>query len=117
MLACSASHTGEFNPARSRIRVENESISGESIINVCRACKKPSCVSACRYGACKRNEKLGVIQIDYDLCVGCYACVDACPFHADFIDPVKKIPIICDGCNGDPACVKFCYKEAIKVVI
>lgn len=115
-IVCSAAHTGEFNPARSRIRVENDALVGESSINVCRSCKKPLCVKACTYGACKQNHELGVIEIDYGICVGCYACVEACPFHANFIDPVEKVPIICDGCNGDPTCVKYCYKEAIRVV-
>jgi len=113
-MVCSASHTGEFNPARSRIRVENDALAGESTINVCRTCKNPACVKACTYGACRKNDELGVINIDYEACVGCYACVETCPFRANFIDPVEKVPLVCDGCNGDPTCVKFCYKEAIK---
>ena len=55
-----------------------------------------------------------VIRIDYELCNGCYACVDACEFHAAFVDPVEHVPLICDFCGGDPMCVKFCYKQAIQ---
>lgn len=114
-LVCSASHVGEFNPARSRIRVEDDHSTGGSVINVCRSCPKPRCVKACTYGACRWDQELGVVKIDYGSCVACYACVEACPFHADFVDPVEHVPIICDGCGGDPLCVRLCRQEAIKV--
>src|SRR4051794_20965596 len=84
-IVCSAYHMGEFNPARSRIQVTNEALFAESKINVCRCCKSPACVKACTYGACKKNMDSGVITIDYEACVGCYSCVEACPFHANFI--------------------------------
>lgn len=114
-LACSAVHFGEFGPERSRIRVTNKSSAGESRISICRICKKAACVEACTYEACSKDEAAKVIRIDYERCVACNACFEACPFHAIFLDPVEHVPLICDRCGGDPACVKFCYKEAIRV--
>ena len=51
--------------------------------------------------------------IDLRLCVGCYACVEACPFAADFVDPKEHVPLICDFCGGTPVCTKFCSQRAI----
>jgi Fe-S-cluster-containing hydrogenase component 2 len=112
-VVCSASHVGQFNPERSRIRVVNKATEGESRIAVCRLCPNPACVKACTYEACTKDETANVIRVDYEACVGCYACVEACPFHAIFIDPVEHVPLICDHCGGDPTCVKFCYQKAI----
>lgn len=114
-LACSAAHVGEFNPARSRIRVDVDALAGRSSINVCRSCGKPRCVAACTYGACARDKALGVIEIDCAACVGCYACVEACPFGADFVDPAEHLPLICDACGGEPLCVTICPREALTV--
>jgi carbon-monoxide dehydrogenase iron sulfur subunit len=110
---CSAVHFGEFNPARSRIKITNNSLAGNSQIAVCRSCKNPACVKACTYEACRKDSESGVIRIDYDACVGCFACVEACPFKANFIDPSEHVPLVCDSCGGDPVCAKFCYKQAI----
>lgn len=115
-LACSAVHVGEFNPARSRIRVEVDSVEGKCDINVCRSCGKPLCVKACTYGACTRDNELKVVRIDYSTCVACYACIEACPFGADFVDPIEHLPLICDGCDGEPVCARFCPSQAITVV-
>ncbi|MGA2989472.1 MAG: 4Fe-4S dicluster domain-containing protein [Candidatus Korobacteraceae bacterium] len=113
-LACSAAHSGDFSPERSRIRITNKAIVGESSISTCSRCDDPKCVAACTYEACIMNAATKVIRIDYELCNGCYACVDACEFHAAFVDPIEHVPLICDFCGGDPMCVKFCYKQAIQ---
>lgn len=115
-MVCSAVHVGEFNPARSRIRIQVDTVETKCEINVCRSCGKPLCVAACTYGACTRDETLGVIRIDNSVCNACYACVEACPFGANFVDPVDHTPLICDGCGGDPACVRHCPREALKMV-
>jgi carbon-monoxide dehydrogenase iron sulfur subunit len=114
-LACSAVHVDEFNPARSRIRVQVDAVEGRCEINICRSCGKPRCVEACTYGACTRDKELGTIKIDNSMCVACYACVEACPFGADFVDPVEHTPLVCDGCGGDPACVRYCPSGALTV--
>jgi len=113
-LACSAAHSGDFSPERSRLRITNKATVGESSISICCRCPEAKCVAACTYEAITRDAATKVIHINYELCSGCYACVEACEFHAVFVDPVEHVPLICDFCGGDPMCVRFCYKQAIQ---
>ena len=48
-----------------------------------------------------------------DDCIGCAACVDACPFGMAALHPESGLALICDLCGGDPACVKRCATGAI----
>jgi Fe-S-cluster-containing hydrogenase component 2 len=52
-------------------------------------------------------------MVDYDLCIGCKACVAACPFGAMGFDEIEKKVIKCDMCDGEPLCVRFCDMKAI----
>jgi electron transfer flavoprotein alpha subunit/NAD-dependent dihydropyrimidine dehydrogenase PreA subunit len=51
------------------------------------------------------------IQVVEEKCVGCKACVRACPFGA--IDMVEKIAVINDKCTLCGACVESCKFDAI----
>jgi len=51
--------------------------------------------------------------VDEEKCVGCGACVDACPSEAITMDEVAKIdPEACVDCG---ACVDECPSEAITL--
>jgi tetrathionate reductase subunit B len=66
----------------------------------------------------------GMILIDMDLCIGCYKCIDACPYGVRYIDPAVKLKRPdrekdfgigkCTFCehrvdNGiEPSCVQAC---------
>jgi Fe-S-cluster-containing dehydrogenase component len=41
-------------------------------------------------------------------------CIFVCPFGAPSFDPVDRVTIKCDICEGDPQCAKFCPSEAIQ---
>ena len=44
------------------------------------------------------------------------ACVEACPYDAiQYRSEFDKI-YVCDQCDGDPTCVKFCTTQAIRLV-
>jgi Fe-S-cluster-containing dehydrogenase component len=69
-------------------------------------------------GALSKDERTGAIRVDTDpaspsACIGCAACVDACPFGMAALHPETGVAILCDLCGGDPACVKRCATGAI----
>lgn len=67
----------------------------------CMQCDKPPCVPVCPVNATFKSED-GVVVVDYDQCIGCRACITACPYGARTADfgltynednPVAMAPI------------------------
>jgi Fe-S-cluster-containing hydrogenase component 2 len=104
------------NPARSRLKVEKWEWEGLYIPMVCQQCENAPCMAVCPVKAISRDEELGRVVVDYEVCIGCRACVAACPFGAMSFDPVARKVIKCDLCDGEPACVAFCDVKAIDYV-
>lgn len=108
MLVCSLSKTSMVNPSQARIKIIRSRKDGSSMPIICRHCKVPPCRDACPVnGAMYLNERTGAVVIDETKCIGCLACVDACPFGAIQIGPAGEV-LKCDLCDGDPVCVKYC---------
>jgi carbon-monoxide dehydrogenase iron sulfur subunit len=103
-IVCSLAKTGIINPALARLSVNNTS--GNVVI--CRHCKHPLCKEACPVAeAMIIDDRTGAVVIDEASCIGCLACVDACPFGALRLGPDMEL-LKCDLCSGDPQCVKYC---------
>lgn len=49
--------------------------------HACMHCDDAPCVAACPAGASIQRED-GIVVVDYETCIGCGVCVDACPFGA-----------------------------------
>lgn len=47
----------------------------------CMHCQNPPCLKVCPTKATKQDEN-GIVTIDYDECIGCRACIVACPYDA-----------------------------------
>jgi len=83
---------------------------------VCAQCESAACQTICPAKAISRDEPLGRIVIDYDMCIGCRMCIAVCPFGVISFDVIGKRVIKCDLCDGAPLCVKFCGYEALQYV-
>lgn len=80
---------------------------------VCRFCEDAPCVAACPRKALSQNVETGVIMVNEDMCDGCGWCMVACDFGGITIHPTKKAAIVCDLCDGELQCVKYCVNETL----
>jgi phenylacetyl-CoA:acceptor oxidoreductase subunit 1 len=56
----------------------------------CMHCENPACMKVCPTSATYRRPD-GIVDIHYELCVGCGACIAACPYDARRIAAIDKI--------------------------
>lgn len=113
-LVCSLTKTGIFNPKLARLKVKF-SENGITYPIICRHCLKPLCREACPVEALSTNLETGAVVLDEAKCIGCRACVEACPFGAIQVGPAGEI-LKCDLCNGNPVCAQFCSKRPKNTV-
>jgi Fe-S-cluster-containing dehydrogenase component len=78
---------------------------------VCFQCKNLPCGKACPVDAIAKGGE-GIVKVDYEACIGCGACVSACPFGVMMSLPEKVVK--CELCGGNPQCVKYCATAAIE---
>ena len=112
-VACVARHEGRFGTVVSRIHVTKIEHLGVDVPHVCRLCRRAPCIDACPCGALDRDTRTGAVVLQASLCIGCSACVDACPFGMAALHPKTGLALICNLCDGEPACVKRCATGAI----
>ena len=46
----------------------------------CQHCDSPSCLEVCPTGATQKRED-GIVWVDAEQCIGCQACIKACPYE------------------------------------
>ena len=86
----------------------------------CNQCEEAPCTAACPTGAMYRRRD-GIVDFDKSICIGCKACIAACPYDAIFINPDDHSAEKCNLCAHrldvglEPACVVVCPVEAILV--
>ena len=115
-LVCAVMHDGVSNPTRSRIKVMKWESEGLYVPMSCQQCQDAPCMNVCPVKAISRDEDLGFVKVDYDVCIGCRSCVAVCPFGAMNYNTIDKRVFKCDLCGGKPQCVSFCDVKAVDYV-
>lgn len=86
----------------------------------CNQCDEAPCVAICPTAAMHRRED-GLVDFDKAACIGCKACIAACPYDAIFINPFDGAAEKCNFCAHrldaglEPACVVVCPTQAILI--
>ncbi len=84
----------------------------------CNHCANPPCVRICPVEAMYQRDD-GIVEFDPRVCIGCKACLQACPYDAIYIDPETGTAAKCHFCAHrielglEPACVIVCPEQAI----
>jgi Fe-S-cluster-containing dehydrogenase component/formate-dependent nitrite reductase membrane component NrfD len=84
----------------------------------CNHCDRPPCVAVCPVAAMYRRSD-GIVDFDPSRCIGCKACMQACPYDAVYVDPERGTAAKCHFCahrveaGMEPACVVACPERAI----
>ncbi len=83
---------------------------------LCNQCADAPCARICPTNALfKRRD--GIVDLHGDSCIGCRACMEACPYDQLFIDPNTRTAEKCNFCANRvenkllPACVSVCPTE------
>jgi Fe-S-cluster-containing dehydrogenase component/formate-dependent nitrite reductase membrane component NrfD len=84
----------------------------------CNHCENPPCVTICPVSAMYQRMD-GFVEFSSERCIGCKACMQACPYDSIYIDPDEGTAAKCHFCAHrtevglEPSCVVVCPEHAI----
>ncbi len=84
----------------------------------CNQCTNAPCVTICPVSALGKRDD-GIVDLDKDACIGCKACMQACPYDAIYLNEETGGAEKCHFCAHrveqglKPACEVVCPEEAI----
>ncbi|MBX7132179.1 MAG: polysulfide reductase NrfD [Fimbriimonadaceae bacterium] len=88
------------------------------LVQRCNHCTDAPCVTICPVNALSKRPD-GIVDIDRDACIGCRACMQACPYDALYLNEDLGAVEKCHFCAHriekglEPACVTVCPVHAI----
>ena len=121
--ACAATHDG-----RARFVREGSRVGNLLVARSCYHCRDPVCLVGCPTGAIHRTGVGDVVAVDEQICIGCSACANNCPYDAIVMHdtgeawPEDMVPLglrgkdrqvaskcdLCGETGHGPACVSNC---------
>ncbi len=88
----------------------------------CFHCTPAPCAMACPTSAMRKREEDGIVFVEHTLCIGCKACIIACPYGAITFNPATQKVEKCDYCYERlgkgllPSCVSKCITNCLYFV-
>jgi carbon-monoxide dehydrogenase iron sulfur subunit len=113
LLGCSFQHEDVFSEDLSRLKVLVDEARWYFEPVVCRQCAGAPCLTSCPALAIARDSETGAVLLDETACIGCKACVLACPHDAIVFNERTQMVQLCDLCQGAPQCAISCPHAAI----
>jgi carbon-monoxide dehydrogenase iron sulfur subunit len=125
-INCAVAHSrskdlvGAMREGSAQPRVFVEALGGKSLPIQCRHCEDAPCITVCPSRAISRASDNSPVVLDNGRCIGCHACIMACPFGVIRKGRDGKTLIKCDLCverleeGKEPACVAGCPTGAIR---
>jgi anaerobic dimethyl sulfoxide reductase subunit B (iron-sulfur subunit) len=101
-------------------RGDYPNVKNHSISIGCMHCVEPACAAVCPVDAIYKRESDGLVRVDPELCTGCQACLDACPYEVPQFGPegrMQKCDLCIDqaGREYGPPCVATCPGGALSL--
>jgi Fe-S-cluster-containing dehydrogenase component/formate-dependent nitrite reductase membrane component NrfD len=123
-LACKSEHEVPLGSYRTWVKYVEKGLFPDvrrtfSVLR-CNHCEEPPCVDICPVTALFRRDD-GIVDFNRDICIGCKACMQACPYDALYIHPDRNTAEKCNFCAHrieiqlEPPCATVCPAEAILV--
>ncbi|MGH3472673.1 MAG: 4Fe-4S dicluster domain-containing protein [Nocardioidaceae bacterium] len=123
-VACKTEHEVPVGQFRTWVKYVDSGTFPESTrdfgVMRCNHCTDAPCIQICPTNALFKRPD-GIVDFDNELCIGCKACMQACPYDAIYIDKSTNTAAKCNFCahrvdNGlEPACVTVCPTHSIWV--
>lgn len=74
-----------YNVVMEKEHGEFPNVTRTNVPRPCMQCENPPCVQVCPVSATYKMDN-GVVNVDYDRCIGCRYCMIACPYGARYFD-------------------------------
>ncbi|MBT8484712.1 MAG: polysulfide reductase NrfD [Phycisphaerae bacterium] len=121
-VACKAENDVPVGNFRTWVKYTEEGtfpdIKRDFLVQRCNHCSDAPCVTICPVNALEKRPD-GIVDLDRDACIGCRACMQACPYDAIYLNEDSGAAEKCHFCAHrvevglEPACSVVCPVNAI----